>query len=397
MVNNLYGINVKDQANIYIFGTGSHARQTFVELESCGVKVQGFIDKNLFHDEKRLFNLPIYNENEFKDKTVKIVVASTFWREIVERLEQKGFFHLYVDQRRYGDIEIYDNCLCSVGKYQLRRDVLYICCPAGIGDTLYVAAYAKVLKEKYNREKVCLVLKDNQACISDFFDDVDEVIASFDMVWYLENFSITTQVWSLDNYIYAHFKKTRGQFFTAEYFDFQDNNMLELYKRVILDIPYESMLSKLVVKKSEMLTKQFGKKDIILMPYANTAPMLSMDFWDMLADQLIKKGYSLYTNVNGISEYIVTNTEAISENIYDMVALAEEARCVVALRSGMCDVLAFSKVALAVINTDEVFKKYWNVKNISNRQTIINIDATKVTENSKNEIVDMICSWIEKL
>lgn len=372
-----------------ILGTGMHASQTFVDLSVQGVTIDFFVDKSIKDSQASYLGLPLIREEDLKGLDVSVIIASTAWKEIADRLIRQGVTDLYVDLRRYGEVEVQDGYLCSVGKLGMRANTLYILCPAGVGDTLYVAAYAKAVKKVHpDMVRVCLITKENHACIADFFDGVDEVIASDLLARQLDLYSIATKTWYLKNYIYGHFKKNLCQTFDKEY---TENNMLPIlsyYKKNILKIPEDSALDSFSYrfKNSDGTgrTEKTGSDPfVILMPYANTARMLPLKLWEKLAAFFTEKGYRVYTNGKDDSERPIAGTVALCENIYHMVGICRESKLVISVRNGMCDVLAMSKTPLLILDTDQEFYEKWNTRQFS--KTSIHIRCFGRTQEEMEE------------
>lgn len=370
-VNELYKLNPKlsTPKKKCIFGTGMHARQTYVDLSAQGVKIDYFVDREVSGSKASYMGIPLISEEELKGLGASVVIASTAWEDISKRLIQQGITDLFVDLHRYGEVDVQDGYLCAVGKYGMKRDTLYILCPAGIGDTLYAAAFARAAMEyRGDMERVCLITKASHACIGDFFEGVDEVIASDQLAEQLDFYSIAAKTWYLKNYIYGHFKKNLCQTFDDEYRANKNLPILSYYKKIILRIPDESKLDSFHYEFKDTDQRQIpktvggNKRFVILMPYANTAKMLSMEFWEKCVDLFINDGYCVYTNVKDAAEQAISGTAPICENIYDMVGICKQAELTISVRNGMCDVLAMSKAPLMILDTDKEFYEKWDTK-----------------------------------
>lgn len=379
-----------------IYGTGIHAKQTYVDLVLQGIKIDCFADRKSYGSEALYMGLPLVSEKELKGLNACVVIASTAWEDIADRLIQQGITDLYVDLHRYGEVDIRNDYLCSVGKYSMEMETLYILCPAGIGDTLYIAAFAKAVK-KYNIDihRVCLITKENHACIGNFFEGVDQIIASDWLVNQLDLYSITTKTWYLKNYIYGHFKKNLCQTLDSEWYYDLDKNMISFYKRKILKLPQMAELEKM--KLPDIERKDFFPKEraIILFPYAATVPLLSEDFWEKLAKSILSKGYTVYTNIKDMSEYPICGTNSLYKSIFDTAVICTEVYAVIALRSGMCDVLAMTSVPMVVLNTDERCALDWDVTVNVRKKDIKNL--TCYGAYNMNEIQNKILEFLEVL
>lgn len=376
MVSKLYHVNRKlKSTSTYIYGTGAHAKSTYLELFNQGVEVVGFLDQSV-EGEKSLLGKIVISEKNISRKSV-IIIASTAWKDIYDRLKILGFCNLFVDIDRYGEVEVKDEFLRSVGKYTLSTDVMYICCPAGIGDTLMVAAMAGNLKtQRENVTRICLITKNVHKDIAKLFPLIDDVIADDNLVDYLENYSVATKTWYLRNYIYGHIKKNKCQTFEVEYYDLEERNMVSIYRDLIFKLEKNSMIESMKIPDMTNCKERMdAEKKILLIPYARTAKMISEVFWKNLVKFLAENGYILYTNVKDSSEREILGTVRFEESIIETVRVAEQFDCVIGIRSGICDVLAFTKVPLVVINTDKALSNEWNLELIRGANEIYNISC----------------------
>ena len=80
--------------------------------------------------------------------------------------------------------------------------------------------------------------------------------------------------------------------------------------------------------------------------------------------------------MKGEEEQPVKGTKRFSADIATTAALCESFRLVIALRSGLCDVLAFTETRLANINNDERLLKEWNLRKVVGREHIYNLQTS---------------------
>lgn len=395
-VNELYKLNPKLSASKKkcIFGTGMHAKQTYVDLSAQGVRIDCFVDREVSGSDASCMGIPLISEEELEGSDASVIIASTAWTDISGRLIRQGITDLYVDLRRYGEVDVQDDYLCSVGKYTMKRNTMYILCPAGIGDTLYIAAFAKAVKVCHAEiNKVCLITKESHACIGGLFEGVDEVIASDCLTEQMDLYSIATKTWYLKNYIYGHFKKNLCQTLDSEWYCDTDKNMISFYKRKILKIPKSAEPEKMILPDTGKDRAFQKEKAVVLMPCAATVPLLSIDFWNELADRIRLQGYTVYTNVKDNTEAPIYGTHPLSESIADTAAICSHVHAVIALRSGMCDVLAMTSAPLIILNTDERCTLDWDVTVIRKK----GIENLRCYGNyNRNEITNKILEFLEK-
>ena len=253
---------------------------------------------------------------------------------------------------------------------QLEHDTLYIVCPYGIGDTLYAASLAESLKNFRSVAKISLIIKKAHSQIPDWFDAVDEKIISDEVVHTLNVFSVYTGKWEFKNYLYGHFHKNKDCAMLPEYNSCEVKNMIYRYKKLVFHLPVECLLEEPKIVPDEKLFEslmaeyKIGERSIILMPYANSNKIALRvnHFWEELAGLLMALGYTVFTNVKGPEELPIKGTIGLCADLGTMAAICENCRLVISLRSGICDVLAFTEANLVVVNLTEYHLNEWSLK-----------------------------------
>lgn len=76
-----------DRLEVYIWGTGKLAKKYFFCLEKH-YKICGFYDNDVGRHNKLLLGLPILKREQKHKK--KIILASTYWKEIAQQLDKEG-------------------------------------------------------------------------------------------------------------------------------------------------------------------------------------------------------------------------------------------------------------------------------------------------------------------
>lgn len=275
-----------------------------------------------------------------------------------------------------GDV---DGFLAYAGE-KLNKSTCYVVCPYGIGDTLYVAA----LMGSYKRQnpgirRVCMIVKKEHAQIPDWFDAVDEKIVSDVMVNDLNVFSVSTGTWKLKNYLYGHFRKEPDWRLFPEFGNCEIKNMVYRYKKLVLQLSASCAMEepKIVpdpeLQMALMEEYEIGERTIILMPYANSTMLMERGFWERMVEILIELGYQVITNVKGDDELPIKGTRGLCADIATTAALCEFCRLVISLRSGLCDVLAFTEAKLVVLNNREYHFNEWNLSAVTSREGIYNL------------------------
>jgi len=151
--------------------------------------------------------------------------------------------------------------------------------------------------------------------------------------------------------------------------------------RLVLNIPEESIIEsphsilssndkKRIIDENKF---NENKKNILLCPYATSSKMVSVDIWNSIIKKYLKQGYNIYTNVRNNTEKSLENTIPLSLRLEELYGVVDQFEHVYSLRSGLCDLLAFSDVDLTVyypsLKRDPVYL-FFNFKNIGIRDNI---------------------------
>ncbi|WP_411678493.1 glycosyltransferase family 2 protein [Caproicibacter sp.] len=87
---------------------------------------------------------------------------------------------------------------------------------------------------------------------------------------------------------------------------------------------------------------------VILAPYAGSLTSCP-DFWNALAQELIKEGFCVCTNSGSAQEKPIKGTEAVKIPLQSIVPAVEYAGFFVGLRSGLCDIISSAKCKKAIL------------------------------------------------
>ena len=324
--------------------------------------------------------------NSGTDTGIIVAVSKKNAGDMLRLLEDQKVFYFYSPEFLYqlfrrkcresaSKVRVQDGYIRRIPGMEFDRDVLYLCCPASIGDTLYTAALAKACKEQDTSvRKVCLVLKAGHAELGKLFSGVDSWIVSDEAVETLERYSLYTQTWKLGNYIYGHFKKTPRLEYYPEYHEAGCRTIVERYGRLVMGLLKPAELEAFAPCSLGGEKKEMGR-EVVVMPYAKTAELLPEAFWESLVFRLKQAGYTVYTNVGGAKEKAVQGTKTVTKSLLETARFCEGCAAVISLRSGLCDLLGFTNTKLIVVNTSEELSAEWNLNDVFSRDGIYNINC----------------------
>lgn len=381
-LNELYQLNtnIGTGKKVCIFGTGIDAKRILTELAEKNIHVDFFADRTPISKKiKNLFDRPVLSEDELINMDCIVIIVSTFWEEISDRLLKKGINNILIAPIISYDMVVMDEqYLFAVGDVNFKKDIMYICCScppygsAGSGDTLYVAALVKSYKEAHPMvKKVCLIVPEKYKELVARFSAVDEIIASKSLVSALTKYSRANGIWKRCNYIYGHF--TNEWLKNESLGLYKGRNLVSCFKEFVMDLPELCELEYPQFQQTYQ-NDDIDKNTIILMPYAVSVIMLPEFFWEELGRKLVELGFNVYTNIKDESEKVITGTKKISEPIDRMAQICEKSFAVISLRSGMCDILSMTNTTLLIINPQEYAYNLCNIKDMVRKVDIYNFN-----------------------
>lgn len=252
------------------------------------------------------------------------------------------------------------------------RDTTYIVCPGPIGDTLYVAAFVKAFKKKNNISSVVLIVRKSHESIAELFPSIDGCIVSNKLVEILSIYSRSQRVWELDNYRYGFAREDYQHRNYAP--DYVPKNLLSGYKIALMGLEEDAEYEEMQVDREMNIPNTFNQRTVIVMPHESSARRLPFRFWEALCQEL-GRHYTVYTNTKDETELPIKGTRAISYSLKDMTGICEQCFAVISIRTGICDLLAFTKTNLIVLNTEQILAEKWDLKKVFSRDNIININC----------------------
>ncbi len=256
---------------------------------------------------------------------------------------------------------------------KMRRDpdCLFIVCPFGIGDTLFLASFMKEYKLHEGIGKVCFIVKQSHKDLPGMFSGVDKVIVSDREVKILRFFAKKTRKYTFGNFLYGHFILEPGWPEPGLLLGVNGVSLMDIYRRAVLRLPSDCLPEKGTLTMPEAALAEYdsqfaGQKNVVvLMPNAITVERMDLSFWESLAKKLSDRGYMVYTNVLNVKEAPVNGTKQLILPLKEFFCLSRRYRwSCIALRSGICDLLAFSDIPCTVLYGSEDSYSAWNMKNL---------------------------------
>jgi ADP-heptose:LPS heptosyltransferase len=278
-----------------------------------------------------------------------------------------------------------------------------------MGDSYILCSLMKAFKKKYGG-KIVIITPTKYKDIPKMFKSIDKVIVHDKIIphliiIYLLRFIkvlprpikkiVIKIIDSKQGKISFLYKPKEDIAFTNDFFrNFADRLGLNKYTFEKPNRPKKSIYKNLVNKFKRLGLKP--KRTVILYPVSYSAPLLPNKFWEELAEEIKKKGYTVATNVIG-NEKEIKGTIPLYTSIEEKFASAEIAGTVIGIRSGIFDVISYANCKKIIIYTyalDPSQKKVdYSIKGLPHRGKIKEIF---VNNNSTELILDKVLKILTK-
>lgn len=226
----------------------------------------------------------------------------------------------------------------------------------GIGDTLMLCALIGSYKKEKKIERVCLICKKRHAEVASAFAGVDEVIVSDRLSDALNHWSVFTRIRETDHYLNGNPALNYRWPNPCMLIGFKGITSADVIAKTVLGI------NSYIVEKPDFYKNDSSipdvlerwrslDKTVVLFPYAASIGLIDMEFWNTIAKHYTSKGYRVYTNVKGDGkEKPVSGTESFGVSLKELFVIYDNLGWEgISLRSGICDLLAYTDCKLHVI------------------------------------------------
>lgn len=184
-------------------------------------------------------------------------------------------------------------------------------------------------------------------------------------------------------------------------------NMVDFYLHFGMKIAENAVKSTPeYVKDEEVINKWFEQnhliygKTVLISPYSTGLKEYEIpkEFWENLALELKRRGYSLVTNCAGL-EKCITGTVALNIPYDQTVPFLEKAGYFIGIRSGLCDIIAGAHCKKIVLHT---YKAVWWIDGRSIQYTGLNNmglcdDAIEFEYRDKGDLGELLKSTLENI
>lgn len=373
---------------IVIFGSNEAAEKMMDYLKGKGFLTSHIVDNNPKKNGTFLYGIPVSQPNQYllpKRTNCVILIASRYYPEMLLQLESIGYeegkeilkaaeysgqhanslteqeFDERVQIVKRGEL-IYKDIL--VGTPGLQK--LFICTPAELGSTYVGMAYMRQYNKKNGIQSFHIVGWGSACSKIGYLFGYENQISCINkedmeaLLQYAVFSNMADKKILVMNHRYPYICRVGeiGNYKGINFLDHFCYSIFELGESAGPEVPYvhrDNDQAKHYV--SSLFEKEHLEKGktVILMPYANTAPQIRMEFWTELVARLKEQGYIVCTNSSGDIEPPIEGTKPLFFDLRYGLEVVEAAGIMIALRSGLCDVLSSAKAKKIIIYPDRIY------------------------------------------
>lgn len=222
------------------------------------------------------------------------------------------------------------------------EDYHYVLPVGGFGELVFTLAQSHHLRAQ---GKVCMLLREDRAYLAQLWPNAADhfmflTMQQFNLLRSLEDISFRHPGWLFVCWadLFAD-----GRFGLDLVLNNNRLTMKEMYSYA-LGIKFDAPVAAPSVQHLNFTLPPAaeGRKTILVIQHANTIARIPGEFWVALSRRLVDKGYNLIVDVVAEKDAIPDSPPEVSyyrTKITELLAIARAADCVIALRSGMADLI----------------------------------------------------------
>ena len=318
-----------------------------------------------------------------------------FTSKVIARVKAYGPVNILRRSRlhRKAQAKLDELTLLSVGKQ-------YLFPHASIGDIFILGTYLSQNNEKFRHPFTLIVI--GNACkkiaIRSGFEHVISIDqATMDMLLFYKMF-MGDDLKSVEILHYDFI----GRCICNPIFDQKKFTFYECYECMVFGEATNFINQSMESHKANVTNycKQNGivkGKTVILAPYNKSIPDISPVFWETLARELRKLGYTVITNSSKTEEQPVYQTQAVGIPLETINEIVEYAGYFIGVRSGLCDVISGCNAQKIVVSpklkgVESTVMDFYGFKYLSLEHPIDEIECKRIPD-----VQDTVCEILSLL
>lgn len=377
--------NISKYNRIVIYGCTIFSKNIYSELLRKNINLSAIVDNDINKVGGKFLGIDVYKPSEYLqpcNMDTLVIVCSIHEKDMVKSLENMGYSkdnflcipveaeQLITDSLTGLEANInlikkgYDLYTDIISKYS--EDVKLIVAPRASGD-IFISCFfiEQWCKKNHIKDYVLLGIGKNLLDVAALFN-----IKNISVLSEEEKTSLSSA--------YMYFGSEMNIKFLAEWELRIRNSYFPVGKSLAFFInkfKYETfnLEEDIEIKKPEFNTEvEYSKYDIekgktvIIAPYAYSSPaaIIPTNVLEELVNNLVKKGFKVFTIGYGDREPAIKNTKLIRFEYKDSLEILEDAGYFIGVRSGLCDITYSAKCKKIIIYGNGKYSKdFFSLKN----------------------------------
>lgn len=359
--------------SVIVFGHCNSAQEMVEYLRSEHIEVSCFLDNNPHKQGNILDGIKVYSPEEivnYKKEESIVLIITKFFGAMEEQLRALGYEGEIVEvvafqsfQRFSTEEAVFSQKKDRVtqgyellqGMFQQAPEDFFVICPfAALGDVYWALSYLPSYCDAQGISSCRIVVVGN-GCREVAW------MFGYDKIEVLDQKNMDSLVQGV---VFSQEKKAlivhHDRLYTDPSLKILQHQLLSFpsfYKEVVYGLPETAKerapcRGGALSEESKAMMPQ--KNTVIFAPYANSITLVSPSFWEDAVEVYGKKGFRLFTNVASGQEPL-TGTAPLSLPLREMREAVEWAGHVVAMRSGLCDLIHGTTCEKTVVFPDGYF------------------------------------------
>ncbi len=254
-----------------------------------------------------------------------------------------------------------------------KENTHYLVVHYSMGDALCALAYLDAYASKNGYESITAIACESVRQICSFYSSSlkDVIFWSKKRLRCLEIFSLTVVGRHLCAFYYRNritFTYYRSFMTGRSVYGNEWISIKQLFRDFIYQLGPDAEIKYPDIPKenTEALISEYGIRrgqTVFLNPYANSVICDVSGLFSKLADRLEQYGYRVITVTANDEQEAVPGTSALRCSLAEAFHLAEYGGCVIGLRSGFLDLMAFADCSIiSIINSDHLLKGFFELE-----------------------------------
>ena len=388
--------DVRQYTEVFLYGCTPENNILLEILNELSISVSAILDGDRRKENTQWCGQkvvqPEFIENINKDDFCVIVwsMHKVFMLERLHELGCKNCFEINIDRdsAEYLDVrlEYLKEAYCVWENISsIYPDDYYLVAPRASGDLYLSLAYVKKWKQQKNIQKeICIIGQGKNV------SDVCELYSINHSICLAESDrKKIVYLSSVDNELPIKLLSPWELNIRSSYFPAINDKIFfkDKYRYEVFDLCQGT--------KAEFPKHSSDKSQgeyIIVAPYAYSSPVpqLSVEFWEKLVIEIMKKGIKVYTLGYGDMELPIKNTERIQFTYLEAGKILSKGKGLISVRSGLCDILhnvSCDKVILFSNLKNAVSSDFYGMRNNYEEFEGVEILCDNLSEEM---IIDMI-------